>query len=167
MPVDETTPMSVVLAEEIADANAELITLIESSSEQEWRATCRGERWSVGVVAHHIAWGHERAAEWIRSIRDGVPIPGSAPTHNASNALKAIQVAGISRDEVIFLARRNGDQLIALLRSLLEEDLRKSVPFGPAGGRPLSIEGLGRSHLDRHLASIRATLRRGTPLARR
>ncbi|TME57617.1 MAG: hypothetical protein E6I60_01395 [Chloroflexi bacterium] len=76
-------------------------------------------------------------------------------------------MAGISRDEVIFLARRNGDQLIALLRSLLEEDLRKSVPFGPAGGRPLSIEGLGRSHLDRHLASIRATLRRGTPFARR
>jgi DinB family protein len=167
MPVDETTPMSVVLAEEIADANAELIGLIESCSEQEWKATCRGERWSVGVVAHHIAWGHERAAEWIRSIRDGIPIPGSAPAHNASNALKAIQVAGISRDEVIFLARRNGDQLIALLRSLDPEDLAKTVPFGPAGGRPLSIEGLGRSHLDRHLASMRATLRRDTQVARR
>jgi hypothetical protein len=34
------------------------------------------------------------------------------------------------------------------------------VPFGPARGRPLSIEGLGRTHLDRHLASMRATVRR-------
>src|SRR2546421_10402180 len=118
MPVDETTPMSVVLAEEIADANAELITLIESCSEPEWRSTCRGERWSIGVVAHHIAWGHERAAAWVRSICNGIPIPGSPQAHNASNAVKAAQVAGISRDEVAFLARRNADQLVALFRSL-------------------------------------------------
>ena len=160
MPEDETTTMSVVIAEEITDANAEFIAFVETCSEQEWKATCRGERWSIAVVAHHIAWGHEQAADWIRAIRNGIPIPGSSQAHNASNALKATEVAGISRDEVIFLARRNADQLVALLRSLAEQDLRKSVPFGPAGGRPLSIEGLGRSHLDRHLASMRATLRR-------
>jgi hypothetical protein len=160
MPDEATTPMSVVMAEEMMDANAEFISFVETCSEQKWKATCRGERWSVGVVAHHVAWGHERAAQWIRSIRSGIPIPGSPQAHNASNALKAAQVAGISREEVTFLARRNGDQLVALLRSLVEEDLRKRVPFGPAGGRALSIEGLGRSHLDRHLASMRATLRR-------
>jgi len=156
----ETTPVSVLLAEEIADANAELIAFVESCSDKDWKTTCRGERWSVGVVAHHIAWSHERAADWIRAIRSGIPIPGSPQAHNASNALKALQVAGISRDEVVHLARRNADQLIAILRSLAEEDFRKSVPFGPAGGRALAIEGLGRSHLDRHLGSMRATLKR-------
>jgi len=157
---DPSTSMSVVMAEEIMDANAELLAFIETCSEQEWRAICRGERWSIGVVAHHIAWGHERAAGWVRSIRNGIPIPGSPQAHNVSNALKATQVAGISRDEVAFLARRNADQLVALFRSLADEDFRKSVPFGPSGSRRLSVDGLGRSHLDRHLASMRATLRR-------
>jgi len=51
-------------------------------------------------------------------------------------------------------------RLVAVLRSLTDEDFKRAVPFGPARGRPLSIEDLGRSHLDRHLASMRATLRR-------
>ena len=152
--------LSVAMAEEIADANAEFISFVQSCSDEEWRTVCRGERWRIGVVAHHIAWGHERAADWINAIRNGIPIGGSPQAHNASNALKAAQVAGISRDEVIFLARQNADRLVAVLRSLTDQDFERAVPFGPARGRPLSIEGLGRSHLDRHLASMRATLRR-------
>src|SRR3979490_1587201 len=113
MPDAQTTPMSVVLAEEMMDAKPQLVAFIETCSDQEWKTSCRGERWSIGVVAHHIAWGHERATDWIRAIRSGIPIPGSPQSHNASNALKAVQVAGISRDEVIFLARRNADQLVA------------------------------------------------------
>src|ERR1700736_519177 len=148
------------MAEEIMDANAEFLAFVETCSDKEWKASCRAERWSVAVVAHHIAWGHERAADWIRAIRSGIPIPGSPQAHNASNAIKAAQVAGISRDEVVFLARRNVERLVAVLRSLTDEDFERAVPFGPARGRPLSIEGLGRTHLDRHLASMRATVRR-------
>lgn len=152
--------MSVVMAEQIADANTEFTAFVQSCTDEEWRAICRAEKWRVGVVAHHIAMGHERAVEWINAIRSGIPIPGSPQVLNASNAIKAAQVAGISRDEVIFLARRNAEKLIAVLRSLTEEDFKRTARFGPGGGRPLSIDGLGRSHLDRHLASMRATLRR-------
>src|ERR1700682_1485907 len=152
--------MSVAMAEEMIDANTEFTAFVESCTDEEWRAICRAERWRVGVVAHHVAWGHERAVEWINAIRSGIPIPGSPQVLNASNAIKAAQVAGISRDEVIFLARRNAEKLIAVLRSLAEEEVKRTPRFGPGGGRPLSIDGLGRSHLDRHLASVRATLRR-------
>ena len=148
------------MAEEMVDANAEFTAFVESCSDEEWRVVCRGEKWRIGVVAHHVAWGHERAAEWINAIRSGIPIPGTPQAHNASNGIKAAQVAGISRDEVVFLARRNVERLVAILRSLTDDDFARAVAFGPAGGRPLSIEGLGRSHLDRHLASMRATLRR-------
>ena len=148
------------MAEEMVDANAEFTAFVESCSDEEWRVVCRGEKWRIGVVAHHVAWGHERAAEWINAIRSGIPIPGTPQAHNASNGIKAAQVAGISRDEVVFLARRNVERLVATLRSLTDDDFARAVAFGPAGGRPLSIEGLGRSHLDRHLASMRATLRR-------
>jgi hypothetical protein len=59
------------------------------------------------VVAHHIAWGHERAAGWIESIRRGEEIPGSPEEHNASNAAMAAQVAGISPNAVLALSDRN------------------------------------------------------------
>jgi hypothetical protein len=148
------------MAEEMIDANTEFTAFVESCSDNDWRTVCRAEKWRVGVVAHHVAWGHERAADWINAIRRGIPIPGSPQAHNASNAIKAAQVAGITRNEVIFLARRNVERLVAVLRSLTDEDFERTVPFGPARGRPISIDGLGRSHLDRHLASMLATLRR-------
>jgi hypothetical protein len=152
--------MSVAMAEEIADANAEFLAFVETCSDEEWRAVCRAERWRMAVVAHHIAWGHERAASWINSIRNGIPIRESPEERNASNRVRAAQVAGIKRDEVIFLARRNVERLIAVLRSLTEEDFNRTAPFGPSRGRPISIDALGRGHLDGHLASMRATLRR-------
>jgi hypothetical protein len=148
------------MAEEIIDANDEFTAFVQSCSDQEWRVICRGERWRVGVVAYHVAWGHERAADWINAIRSGIPIPGSPQVLNANNAIKAAELAGISRDEVVFLARRNAERLVAVLRSLTDEDFERSVRFGPGGGRPLSIDALGRGHLDGHLASMRATLRR-------
>src|SRR6202022_907234 len=111
------------MAEEISDANAELVAFVESCSDEEWRAICRAERWRGGVVAHHVACGHERAADWINAIRSGIPVPGSPQAHNASNAIKAAQVAGISRDEVVFLARRNAERLGAAPRPLAEQDL--------------------------------------------
>src|SRR5438270_9816823 len=151
---------SVAMAEEMVDANAEFTAFVESCTDEDWRAICRAEKWRVGVVAHHVAWGHERDADWINAIRSGIPIPGSPQAHNASNAIKAAQVSGISRDEVVFLARRNAERLVAVLRSLTDDDFKLSVPFGPARGRLLSIEGFGRSHLDRHLASMKATLPR-------
>src|SRR5437763_15435698 len=95
------------MAEEMVDANAEFTAFVEVCSDEEWRAICRSEKWRVGVVAHHVVWGHERPVELINAIRSGSPIPGSPQTHNASNAIKAAQVSGISRDEVVFLTRRN------------------------------------------------------------
>src|SRR5437879_12349760 len=116
------------MAEEMVDANAEFSAFVESCSDEEWRAICRAEKWRVGVVAHHVAWGHERAADWIDAIRSGIPIPGSPQAHNASNAIKAAQVSGISRDEVVFLASRNAEQLVAVLRSLTHAACQQAVP---------------------------------------
>src|SRR2546422_11671338 len=100
--------MSVAIAEEIVDANAEFIAFVEGCSDDEWRAICRAEKWRVGVVAPHVAWGDERAAQWVNAIRGGGPIPGSPPAHHARKAIKAAQVAGISREEGGLLAGRNG-----------------------------------------------------------
>src|SRR2546426_294580 len=51
--------MSVAMAEEIVDANAEFIAFVEGCSDDEWRAICRAEKWrggAVGVRCRSRAW---------------------------------------------------------------------------------------------------------------
>jgi len=149
-------------AEQMLDANGEFVAFVATCSDEEWGRICPGEGWPVATVAHHIAWGHEVVAGWIRTIRSGADVPGSPETHDQSNQAKAAEVAGISRDEVIRLANRNVAQLAELLRSLSLEDLSRSASFGPAGGAEMSIDQMAgsRRHLDRHLGNIRSALGR-------
>jgi hypothetical protein len=149
-------------AEQIVEANDELVAFIGTCTDEEWGRMCAAEAWPVSVVAHHVAWGHEVAAGWIRTIRSGKDVPGSPELHNAGNETKAASVAGISRDEVIALAKGNVAAYADLLRTLTEEDLSKSAAFGPGGGMPMSVDRLAgaRRHLDGHLRSMRAAVGR-------
>jgi DinB family protein len=149
-------------AAQIEAANEELIAFIETCTDEEWAITCAAEGWPVAVVAHHVAWGHHVAAGWIRTIVAGQEIPGSPELHDAGNAAKAAEATGMTRDEVIALARRNIAELTEIVRSLTDADLGKESAFGPAGGRPMSVDRLAgaRGHLDRHLGSIRAAVGR-------
>lgn len=149
-------------AAEIVDANAELVAFIRTCSNEEWRHLCSAEGWTVGVVAHHIAWGHEVVTGWIQTIRAGHDVPGSPEAHDAGNHAMAAQVAGISRDQVIELAARNIVKYADLLHSLTEDDLAKTAAFGPGGGMPMPVARLAgsRRHLDGHLSSMRAAVGR-------
>jgi len=149
-------------AQEITDATDELIAFIETCSDDEWSRKTAAEGWPVNVVAHHIAWGHQVSAGWIRVIRAGDDVPGSPELHDAANNAKAAEVANITRAEVIQLANRNVSELAELLRTLTDRDLSKSAAFGPAGGGTMSLEQLAgsRRHLDRHLGSIRSAVGR-------
>jgi hypothetical protein len=157
-----TTRSGPARAREIADANAEFVAFVATCTDEEWGRVCAAEGWPVGVVAHHIAWGHAVSAGWIRTIRSDKDVPGSPQTHNAGNEAKAAEMAGVSRDEVIRIANRNLDDLTALLRSLTAEDLSKRATLGPGGGMTMSVDQLAgaRGHLDRHLGSIRAAVGR-------
>ena len=157
-----TVRSGTVRAREITDANDEFVAFIETCSDEEWGRTGTAETWPANFVAHHIAWGHEVSAGWIRTIRAGKDVPGSPELHDASNNAKAAEVAGIGRNDVVRLANRNVAALAELLRSLTEADLSKSAAFGPAGGMTMSLDDLAgaRGHLVGHLASIRAALAR-------
>jgi len=157
-----TTRFGATRAMEITEANAEFVAFVATCTDEEWGRVCAAEGWPVGVVAHHIAWGHAVSAGWIRTIRSGKDVAGSPQTHNAGNEAKAAEMAGVSRDEVIRIANRNLNELTALLLSLTDEDLSKDASFGPGGGMKMSIDNLAgaRGHLDRHLGSIRAAVGR-------
>ena len=57
------------LAEKFEQTNNDVISMVESASDGQWKAICADEGWSVGVVAHHVAgvqafghkvWGNHR-----------------------------------------------------------------------------------------------------------
>ena len=149
-------------AAQVEAANDELIAFIEGCTDEDWTKRCGGEGWSVGVVAHHIAWGHHVAAGWIETLVSGRDIPGSPESHDAGNAATAAEAIGVTRQEVIDLARRNIVELAGVVRSLSETDLEKTGAFGPGGGFPMSVARLAgaRRHLDHHLGSIRTAVGR-------
>src|SRR3989442_7717439 len=90
--------MSVAIAEEIVDANAEFIAFVEGCSDDEWRAICRAEKWRGGAVAPHPGGGHERAAPVINAIRRGGTLPRRPQAHHPSHSIKAPQVGRVSRE---------------------------------------------------------------------
>ena len=146
-------------AQEIVDANEELVAFVKSCSHSDWARVCEGETWPVGVVAYHVAAGHRVVAEWIYELLAG-GVSLTRDELNAANAAMAAQHADVTPVEVIDLSRRNVQILAAMLRRLSENDLRATAPFGPAGGMGVPVDDIAgsRDHLDRHLASMRAAV---------
>jgi hypothetical protein len=157
-----TTRSGADRAQQIIEANHELVAFIETCSDEDWGRICLAEAWPVSAVAHHAVWGHQVASGWIRTIRDGKDVPGSPDLHNAGNEAKAASVAGISREDVIEIANENVAAYAELLRSLTDEDMSKSAAFGPGGGMRMSVDRLAgaRGHLDGHLGSMKAAVGR-------
>lgn len=151
-----------VRAQAMIDANEDLVAFVESCSDDDWGKTCQPERWPVGVVACHVARGHRVVAQWIEEMVGEGGVSLSPDELDEMNAAMAKEVAGVSRDEVIELSRRNVETLAATLRGLSDEDLRVTAPFGPSGGAVLPVDRLAgsRGHLDGHLASMREAVGR-------
>jgi DinB superfamily len=144
-------------AQEMVDANEELVAFVEACSDADWARVCAGETWPIGVVAYHVANGHRVVASWINQLLAG-GVSLTRDELNTANAAMAAEHAGVTRAEVIDLSRRNVQSLAATLRRLSEDDLRAVAPFGPAGGMAVPVDDIAgnRGHLERHLDSMRA-----------
>ena len=54
------------LAKRFEQANDDVIATVQNCSDEQWRKTCPGEQWSVGVTAHHIGSAHTPIAGLVR-----------------------------------------------------------------------------------------------------
>jgi uncharacterized damage-inducible protein DinB len=148
------------LADRFDQANADLIRMIENASESQWKAICAGEKWSVGVTAHHVAMGHRGIANIVQKIATGQPLPKITPDaidHN--NAQHAEQFKDCTREETVALLRTNGAKASAIVRELSDAQLARTAQ---ALGREMSahqfIENILLGHVASHSASIRTAL---------
>jgi hypothetical protein len=148
--------------QELLAASADFVGFVRSCTADEWQRTCAEEGWPVGVVAFHVARGHAVVRGWLQSLREGRDVTLTPAALDADNAAMASEAQSVTQSDVVELAEHNIEDLARFLRTLSDADLAMSARFGPGGGDEVSVGRLAgsRGHLDRHLASIRATLAR-------
>jgi hypothetical protein len=152
------------LAEELETANDEAIAFVESCNKGQWATTVAGEDWTVGVVLHHVALGHQQMVGWLGQLRRGEAITKTAAEIDDDNARHAVECATVTRTQTIEALRSNGAALAELLRGLQPDELKRTASFGPGNGMEVTAEQLAPvavRHCLSHLASARSALESG------
>jgi len=136
--------------------------VMEKLSEADWKKATSSEKWSVAVVAHHIAASHEGIAGLIKTVAAGQPLPGlTMDTLHAMNAKHAQDFANATKAETVALHKKNAAAAAAVLRGLDDAQLGRSATV-LAGMPPMNVEQMVNAiligHVTEHLGSIRTSV---------
>lgn len=150
-------------AADLGRANDKAIAFALSCTPEEWAAVVPGDSWPIGVVIHHIAEGFNLVSGWIDCARAGTPIEVTGEEIDANNLAHAEARAGVGVAETVELLKANGDAAVTKVGQLDESDLGRTAEFGPAGGRPFSVEQFCQAaigHVSSHLGRAQAAVGR-------
>jgi hypothetical protein len=130
-------------------------------SDADWKKTT-SDKWTVGVVAHHVAGGHEGISGIIKTVASGQSVPNfTMDMLHDMNAKHAKEFANVSKAETIALHKKNAAAAAAVVRGLSDADLGKSGTV-LTGMPPMSVEQIIQAillnHVEEHLKSIRAAV---------
>ena len=150
------------LAKQFEAKVQEATAVLDRLSDADWKKTTSAEKWTVGVVAHHMAGGHEGIAGIIKTVAGGQSIPNfTMDMLHDMNAKHAKEFANVSKAETIALHKKNAAAAAVVLRGLSDADLSKSGTV-LTGMPPMSVEqiinGILLNHVEEHLKSIRAAI---------
>jgi hypothetical protein len=151
-----------VLAEQFEKKVQEATAVFEKLRDADWKNMTSAEKWSVGVVAHHVAMGHEGIGGIIKTIAAGQAMPHfTMDMLHAMNAKHAQEYANCTQVETLALHKKNATAAANLVRGLSDAALARSAPVH-TGAPPMSVEqivnGILINHINEHLGSIRATV---------
>src|SRR5881409_2144486 len=63
------------LAKQFEGKVQEATAVVEKLTDADWKKTTSAEKWTVGVVAHHVAVSHEGIAGVIKTVSSGQSMP--------------------------------------------------------------------------------------------
>ena len=133
--------------------------MLEKLSDADWRKVTEGEKWTVGVTAHHLARAFEAVAGIVTGIVAGQS-PGNFTTGmlDGMNAQHAVEHANCTKAETIALLKKGAPAAAAVVRGLTDDQLAKSgtvfTDAPPMTAEQLITRGL-IIHIDEHVGSIR------------
>jgi len=147
------------LAQHFTTLNAELISLIERSTESDLDQITTGEGWPVRVTAHHLAISHEPLAGLVQRIASGQPLPQlTLEMVHQANAQHATEYATVSKQAILDALQHSVAKAGTIISGLRDDALDRAVYFTLFNGdvtAQAAIEALLIGHVSGHLASIK------------
>ena len=142
----------------VQDATATL----EKLTDADWKKTTAGEKWTVGVTAHHVASSHEGIAGIIKAVSAGQSTGNfTLEQLHEMNAKHAQEFANATKADTIALHKKNAAAAAAAVRGLTDDQLTKSAVV-LQGMPPMSVEQIVTAilinHVDDHIGSIKKTV---------
>ena len=143
------------LVEKFTSYNNDIISFVESCSDEAWKNVTEGENWPVGVVACHVAKGHYGILAWAKMIVAGEPLPDiTMDAIHKMNADQAKENADSTKSEVLDALRKNSSFITDFIKELSEEDLDRTAALSLIDGDvstqqfiDMFIIETGREHL--------------------
>jgi hypothetical protein len=150
------------LAKRFEEASQAMTDAIGRLTDADWRKTTTAEKWSVGVVAHHVAQGHAGIAGLVKMIASGQSVANlTMAMIDEGNAKHAREHAGCTKAETLALHTTNAAAAAGVVRGLSDAELDRSGTV-LTGMPPMTaqqvVERVLIHHVNDHLGSIRATL---------
>jgi hypothetical protein len=139
----------------------EAAAVFEKLSDADWKKVTEGEKWPVGVAAHHLTVAFEQVPAIAAMLASGQS-RGDFTTKmlDELNAQHAKEHVGCTKPETLALHRKSAAAAVAVIRGLTDDQLAKSgIVFADAP--PMTVEQLLTlgliNHIDEHVGSIRKT----------
>jgi len=153
---------SEALAKQYEAKVQETTAVLEKLSDAQWKKMTTGEKWTVGVVAHHIAGSHEGIAGIVKTIAAGQSMPNfTLDALHEMNAKHAQEFANVGKADTLALHKKGAAAAAAVVRGLSDADLARSgtVLTGmPAMTVEQIVTNILINHVDEHMKSIRAAV---------
>lgn len=150
------------LSQRIAMFRDDVITFVESLSDDDWQKTCDWEEWSVGTTACHLGGGHLAISGMLHMIVRGEALPQL--TMDEVNALSkkwARKHTHSTKAEALALLREKGGMLVADVAALSDDDLERKGSMPAFGGEVTAwqlIDYVIFQSGGQHLASMKAAV---------
>jgi len=153
------------LAERLSAFNAEVIAFVNSVPDAQWGKRCKGEEWSIGVVARHIGAGHYSSIELAKIMIAGMPLPElSQKVLTESANSHAAKHADCTRAEVLSILESKGRTMVEYVAGLDDAHL-SATGYIEAFGNDVTVkrmlEVINLVSAGEHLQSMRNALAQG------
>ena len=149
------------LAKQFEAKVQEATAVLERLTDADWKKTTASEKWTVGVVAHHLAGAHEAITGIMKTVASGQPTNFTLDMLHDLNAKHAKEHASATKAETLALHKKSAAAAATMLRAFSDADLAKSgvvlTGMPPMSGEQIA-QGILLNHIEEHLKSIKATV---------
>ena len=152
---------SEALAKQFEAKVQDAAAVLQKLSDVDWKKTTPGEKWTVGVVAHHVASSHEGIANIVKAVASGQAMPTfTVEMLDAMNHKHAQENANATKAHTLVLHQKNATAAAVAVRALSDDQLAKSATVlqGMPAMNVEQIETMFRVNLLGVVYSIEAVL---------